>query len=211
MYWALQAFLFECKRSVQASAIIGLAASIARRLGLHKDELCKNLSPLQVEMRRRAWHLLRILDTKALESIGTESETFQPAHNTSLPMNLPDSAWELYQTGQKAMQSEYGFTELTYSIVQAELATILQSLLDPQHPPMMDVASYVEFHESRIQQEKARITRTYLRGLDVTDRMQSIVFMTTELFFSKAYLVVHQALLRLPTDTAQCSQKSRDK
>ena len=109
------------------------------------------------------------------------------------------------------MQSEYGFTELTYSIVQAELAIILQSLLDPQHPPMTDVASYVEFHESRIHQEKARITRTYLRGLDVTDRMQSIVFMTTELFFSKAYLVIHQALLRLPTDTAQLSQESRDK
>ena len=178
---------------------------------MHKDELCTNLSPLHVEMRRRAWHFLRILDTKALESLGTESETFQPAHNISLPMNLPDSAWELYHTGQKAMQSEHGFTELTYSIVQAELATILQSLLDPQQPPMMDAASYVEFHESRIQQEKARITRTYLRGLDVTDRMQSIVFMTTKLFFSKTYLIVHQALLRLPTDTAQLSQESRDK
>ena len=74
----------------------------------------------------------------------------------------------------------------------------------------MDVASYVEFHESRIQQEKARITRTYLRGLDVTDPIQSIVFMTTELLF-KAFLIVHQALLRLPTDTAQMFQECRDK
>ena len=167
-------------------------------------------------MRRRAWHYLRILGTKALESIGTESETFKPAHNTALLKNLPDSAWELYQTEQKAVLPEHGFTESKYSIVQSELASILQSLLDPQHPLLMDVTSYVDFHESRIhesrtQQEKARITQTYLRDLDVTDPIQSIVLMTTELFFSKTFLVVHQALLRLPTDTAQTSQDSRDK
>ena len=162
-------------------------------------------------MRRRAWHFLRILDTKALESIGTESETFQPAHNTCLPKNLPDSAWELYQTEQKAALPEHCFTELTYTIVQSELASILQSLLDPQHPLLMDGTTYVEFHESRIQQEKARITRTYLRGLDFTDPIQSIIFMTTELFFFKAFLIVNQALLRLPTDTTQMSQEPRDK
>ena len=162
-------------------------------------------------MRRRAWHCLRILDTKALESIGTESETFQRAHNTFLPTTLPDSAWELYQTEHKAMLPEHGFTELTYSIIQSELANILQSLLDPQHPLIMDVTSYVEFHESRLQQEKERISRTYLRDLDFTDPMQGIVFMTTELFFPKAFLIVHQALLRLAIDTAQMSQESRDK
>lgn len=109
------------------------------------------------------------------------------------------------------MLPEHGFTELTYSIVQSELANILQSLLDPHHPLLMDVTSYVEFHESRLQQEKERISRTYLRDLDFTDPMQGIVFMTTELFFSKAFLIVHQALLRLPIDTAQMSQESRDK
>ncbi len=162
-------------------------------------------------MRRRAWHFLRVLDTRALESIGAESETFQPAYNISLPQNLPDSAWELDLTGQEAVQPEHGFTELTYSIVQSELASILQSLLDPQHPLLMDVTSYVEFHGSRIQQEKERITRTYLRGLDFADPIQSIVFMTTELFFSKAFLIVYQALLKLPRDTTQMSQESKDK
>ena len=211
IYRALQAFLFECKKSTQASALIGPAASIARRIGLHKDKDCSNLSPWQVEMRRRAWHFLRILDTKALESVGTESETFQPAYNPSLPKNLPDSAWEIYQTWPKAVQAEHGFTELTYSIVQSELAIILQSLLDPQHSLLMDMTSHVEFHESHIQDEKDRITRTYLRGLDFTDPIQSLVFMTTELFFSKAFLIVHQALLRLPRDTAEMSQELRDK
>ena len=208
---ALQAFLFERKKSIQASALIGPAASIARRLELHKEKDCSNLSSWQVEMRRRTWHFLRILDTKALESIGTESETFQPAHNQSLPMNHPDSAWEIYQTWPKAVPAEHGFTELTYSIVQSELADILRSLLNPQHPLLMDMASYVEFHGSHIQQEKDRITRTYFRGLDFTDPIQSLVFMTTELFFSKAFLIVHQALLRLARDTAEISQELRDK
>ena len=67
------------------------------------------------------------------------------------------------------MLSEHGFSELTYSIIQSELVNILQRLLDPQQPLLMDISSFVEFHESRIQQEKGRITRTYSRGLDVTD------------------------------------------
>ena len=211
IYRALQAFLFECKKSIQASALIVPAASIAGRLGLHRDEDCPNLSPWQAEMRRRAWHFLRIPDFKAFESTGTESETFQPAHNQSLPMNLPDSAREIYQTWPKAVQVEHGFTEMAYSIVQSELAIILQSLVDPQHPLHMDMTSYVEFHESHVQEEKERITRTYLRGLDFTDPIQSLVFMTTELFFSKAFLIIHQALLRLPRDAAEMSQDLRDK
>ena len=211
IYRSSQAFLFECKKSIQASALIGPAASIARRLALHKDKDCSNLSLWQVEMRRRAWHFLRILDTRALESTGTESETFQPAYNQTLPKNLPDSAWKIYQTWPKAVQAEHGFTELTYSIVQSELAVILHTLLEPQHPLFMDMTSYVEFRESHIQHEKDRITRTYLRGLDLTDPIQSLVFMTTELFFSKAFLILHQALLRLPRDTAEMSQELRDK
>ena len=162
-------------------------------------------------MRRRARHFLRILDTKALESTGTESETFQPAYNSPVPKNLPDSVWEIYQTWPKAVPAEHGFSELTYSVVQSELAIILQSLLDPQHPLLMDLTSYVEFHGSHVQQEKDRITRTYLRGLDFTDPIQSLVFMTTELFFSKAFLIVHQALLRLPRDTTEMSEELRDK
>ena len=133
-----------------------------------------------------------------------ESETFQPAHSQCLPMNLPDSAWEIYQTWPKAVQAEHGFTEMTYSIVQSKLAIILQSLLDTQHPLLMDMTSYVEFHESHIQEEE-RITRTYLSGLDFTDPIQSLVFMTTKMFSSKAFLTVHQALLRLPRDTAEVS------
>ena len=35
--------------------------------------------------------------------------------------------------------------------------------------------------------------------------------MTTEWFFSKAFLIVHQALLRLSSDTAEMSQDLRDK
>ena len=139
-----------------------------------------------------------------------ESETFQRAHNASCRRNLPDSAWELYQTEQKAVLPEHGFTELTFSIIQSELASFLQSLLDPQCPLLMDLSSYVEFHESRLQQEKERVSRSCLRDLDFTDPLQSIVFMITELFFSKAFLIVHQALLMLPIDTAQMSQEIRD-
>ena len=109
------------------------------------------------------------------------------------------------------MQAEHSFTEMTYSIVQCELAIILQSLLDTQHPLLMDMTSYVEFHESYIQEEKERISRTYLSGLDFTDPIQSLVFMTTKMFSSKAFLTVHQALLRLPRDTAEVSQEIGDK
>ena len=64
---------------------------------------------------------------------------------------------------------------MIYSIVQSELAIILQSLLGPQHPLHMEMTSYAEFHESHVQEEKERITRTYVTGLDFTDPIQSLV------------------------------------
>ena len=74
----------------------------------------------------------------------------------------------------------------------------------------MDMTSNVEFHLSHIQEEKERITRTYLRVLDSTDSLQCLIFMTTEWFF-KAFFISHRALLRLPRDTAEMSQELRGK
>lgn len=162
-------------------------------------------------MRRRTWQLLRRLDVRALESQGAEPETFLLKSDTALPQNSPDWAWDPCEYSPKAPKAEEGFTEMTYSHVQSELASILQSILDDAHPLPKDVQSYVDFHGPRLQFEKDRIDSTYLKNLNLTDPIQRFTRQMTELTFCKLFLVVHQPLLKLPYKKCEVSQDLKDR
>lgn len=162
-------------------------------------------------MRRRTWQLLRRLDVRALESQGAEPETFLLKCDAVLPQNSPDSAWDACEYSPKAPRPEEGFTEMTYSHVQSELASIQQSILDNTHPLPNVVQAYVDFHGPRLQFEKDRIDSTYLKNLDFTDPIQRFTREMTELTFCKLFLVVHQPLLKLPYKKGEVTQDLKDR
>lgn len=162
-------------------------------------------------MRRRTWQLLRRLDVKALESQGAEPETFLFKSDTTLPQNSPDSAWDPCEYSPKAPKPEEGFTEMTYSLVQSELAFIQQSLSNDAHSLPNDVQSYVDFHGPRLQSEKDRIDSTYLKNLDLTDPIQRFTREITDFTFFKLFLVVHQPSLKLPYKKGEVSQDLKEK
>lgn len=162
-------------------------------------------------MRRRTWQLLRRLDVKAVESQGAEPETFLLRSDTALPQNSPDLAWDPCEYSPKAPKPEEGFTEMTYSHVQSELASTLQSILDDAHPLPNDVQSYVDFHGSRLQFEKDRIDSTYMKNLDLTDPIERFTREITDLAFFKLFLVVYQPLLKLPYKKGEILQDLKEK
>lgn len=110
-------------------------------------------------MRKRTWQLLRRLDVKVLESQGAEAETFLLKSDSVLPQNSPDSAWDPCEYSPKVPKPEVGFTELTHSNVQSELASILQSTLEGPHPLPNDIHSYVSFHGPRLPRMIGSIAR----------------------------------------------------
>ncbi|KAL9064793.1 MAG: hypothetical protein Q9161_008648 [Pseudevernia consocians] len=100
---------------------------------------------------------------------------------------------------------------MTYSHVQSELASVLQSILDDVHPLPNDVQDYVNSQGPRLQSENDRIDYTYLKNLDFTNPIQRFTREITELTFCKLFLVVNQPLLKLPHKKGEISKDLKDR
>lgn len=66
----------------------GIAVRLAVGLGLHKDYQEGHISPLQVEIRRRVWWTLCVLDVGAVISYGRPLNWPRAGVETALPRNL---------------------------------------------------------------------------------------------------------------------------
>jgi len=69
----------------------GLVIRMAQALGLHRDGAnFQKLTPYEIEMRRRVWLSLCMLDVRASEDQGMEYTIALGSFDTKLPLNIND-------------------------------------------------------------------------------------------------------------------------
>ena len=161
----------------------GLAIRIAQSLGLHRDGERLGLSPFQSEIRRRLWWHLLSRDGRAGEDYGLQNIN-------SLPTNVDDA--DLHPEMQWLPAAKEGWTAMTFSLINIDLAKSMQTLADvaasssPSSPPSEDVrAQVITKTELRVEKWLAhcnpviphhRMTllcsRFLLRKLDFVTRLQ---------------------------------------
>ena len=92
----LQAFVFFLVfvRHMDDSRLVwalgGLAIHIAQALGIHRDGTHFGLTPFDIEMRRRLWWHISILDNRSSEDHGTDPTFTEQFYDTKLPLNVND-------------------------------------------------------------------------------------------------------------------------
>ena len=169
----------------------GLAIRIAQSLGLHRDGERLGLSPFQSEIRRRLWWHLLSRDSRAGEDYGLQNiNSLLLMSDVSLPANVDDT--DLYPEMQWLPAAKEGWTAMTFSLINIDLAKSMQILADvaasssPSSPPSEDVrAQVIKKTELRIEERLAhcnpvipyhRMTllcsRFLLRKLDFVTRLQ---------------------------------------
>jgi hypothetical protein len=72
--------------------LIGIAIGIAFKIGLHRDGTNLRLPPFQIEMRRRLWWQIYILDTSIAEECGESPRILKSWFDTKLPLNVNDAS-----------------------------------------------------------------------------------------------------------------------
>ncbi|KAL2840542.1 fungal-specific transcription factor domain-containing protein [Aspergillus pseudoustus] len=97
---------------------IGLAAGMALNMGLNRDGEAAGLPPFEVEMRRRLWWQLCILDIRVAEDRHSEPCILESSFNTRLPSNVSDV--NLHPEMSRVPIAENGRTEMLYSLVRFE-------------------------------------------------------------------------------------------
>ncbi|KAI0135305.1 fungal-specific transcription factor domain-containing protein [Daldinia grandis] len=100
--------------------LTGIGVRLAQRMGLHRDGAQFNLSPFEVEERRRLWWNLAGFDRRIGELCGSIITAISNGGNCKLPLNIDDANLHLHA---KDPPSPYtGATEMMFSLTRLEFA-----------------------------------------------------------------------------------------
>jgi len=130
---------------------------MAQALGLHTQEGPSSRTPFEIEMRRRLWHQLGVLDINASVDRGTDPMLAGKIKGVSVPANVNDS--EISPDMETPVISREGFTDMSFC------------LMGYDGEPMIKKLVYVQGGETegeRLEIEQTwhkRMESTYLRNL----------------------------------------------
>ena len=128
---ALTIFLFLVRRHDSPRFVwmmTGLVIRMAQALGLHRDGAhFEHLTSYEVEIRRRVWWALCMLDVRASEDQGTDLLITSGSFDTKLPLNINDADIE---PGSKAVPTEReGLTDMSLSLVCFEICDVTRQMM----------------------------------------------------------------------------------
>ncbi|OTB04124.1 hypothetical protein M426DRAFT_22994 [Hypoxylon sp. CI-4A] len=198
----LQAFviLLTCLPRTEAYSIgllTSLAVRIARSMGLHRDGSLFNLPPFEIEMRRRLWWHLCLLDWRTAEDVGLEATTLPSTFDTMMPLNINDTDMNVMSTN---IQGLHGYTEMVFRLATYESWSVAASwnsrcTFCPCQRPMG-----IKEKEAELDQLLIRLEHKYLRFCrPIHTSMSRVILLVIPLLVSKLRLVASYPIYR---DTA---------
>lgn len=100
--------------------LVGIAVRIAQRMGLNIDGTTYGLPPFQVEMRRRVWWQIMLLDIRVSELSGAGHSVLGHSWETKLPLNVNDS--DLFPDMRDPPLEHPGATEMIFVLQRCEVS-----------------------------------------------------------------------------------------
>lgn len=171
--------------------LTGLAIRLATKLGLHRDGSAFNLPPFEVELRRRLWWQICILDVRTAEDNGSDPCIFQQSFNTNFPLNVDDSN---LNSGMSATPTEaVGRTDMLFSLQRFEISYAIRKLVFSDKFTrdngyvVMSTAQKIAFIEDLHEKMQAK----YLHHCDMKIPLDFVTATAERLIVAKLKLVVH--------------------
>lgn len=177
-------------RSRSIWAFIGLAVRLARGIGLHRDG---SQQPFDLEMRRRVWWTLIVLDTRASEDRGTETMITDGSFDTKMPANINDE--DMMINSKSLPVDRIGITSMTFACITMTVSGI--GLRMNFVPTRLDAPVLTtEQKEQMIKGFTDKIDSTYLAGSDPNDPRLWWYCRISRLLSLKLWLVTQYPLQR---------------
>ncbi|KAJ6032127.1 C6 transcription factor [Penicillium herquei] len=158
---------------------------VAQGQGVHRDGQFSGLTPFNIEMRRRLWWHICILDMLCSEDQGTDTQIRPEMFDTKIPSNIDidDLSPEMIMPPHPRP----GFTDITLCIIQCEMMINLYwagvSLnLETTPSPALE-------QEKLLSSLATRIEEQYLKGFDLNIPVQWLTAVIARLSLSKARVV----------------------
>ncbi|KAJ5219976.1 hypothetical protein N7468_009180 [Penicillium chermesinum] len=106
----------------------GIAIRMAIALGLHRDgSHFPHLTPYEIEIRRRAWYTLIVIDVRASEDQGSDFGIAVGSFDTKLPLNINDA--DFGPDTKEPIQDVDGLTEMSLPRVTLQTSLISKQMV----------------------------------------------------------------------------------
>ncbi|ROW14760.1 hypothetical protein VPNG_03839 [Cytospora leucostoma] len=192
--------------------LTGLAIRIGQSMGIHRDGTSfPGLTPLEIEMRRRLFWALAILDLRSAEDQGTDLTIVDRNFDTEFPLNINDA--DISEDTTELPQPRQGITEMTFSLSRYEtcsLARRLHTMSSASAP--RDATNTLEEREDMVKQVFERVENQYFR---VSDASRDPVLWTAaniaRVIVAKMTLVIYQPMLFPGPNGEMLSSDIRDR
>jgi hypothetical protein len=129
-----------------------VALRTAMRMGYHRDPAnFKGMSPFQGEMRRRAWHVINMMDTLVSFAIGLPAQVRRIESDVRLPRNVFDA--DIYPSmtelpkerlGTEVTPASYYKAKARVCAVFAEAAELSQKITPPRYTTIVALEKRLE-------------------------------------------------------------------
>ncbi|KAM3550846.1 hypothetical protein MY1884_008037 [Beauveria asiatica] len=206
---AIVIFLFLARRHDSPRFVwmmAGIAIRMAQAIGLHRDgSHFPNLTPYEVEIRRRVWWALCMIDARASGDQGTDLTISEDGFDTRLPLNINDD--DLSVDTAVVPEARQGITDITITLVSCGLVDVERKMIARQKEgPASPETSSAIFDELF-----ARLDHSYLRHSNPNGDITYWVGVTiARLVAAKMTLVLYlPTIVSAPQEVA--SNQQRDK
>lgn len=175
----------------------GLAIRMAQSIGLHRDGTnFQNLKPYDIEMRRRVWWAVCMLDIRASENQGTDMTIANDSFDTKLPLNINDT--DIEPDSEQPLTEREGMTDIFFARISYEMCDLMRQMttlfvkdgppdLEKQNHMLNELYQIVERNKSKYWTESTSIgfAITSICTRLVIAKMKLLIYHPT-LFFSQS-------------------------
>ncbi|RMZ73014.1 C6 transcription factor [Pyrenophora seminiperda CCB06] len=212
---AFVVFMVLLRRNDDARKIwtlTGLVVRIAQTLGMHRDGSHFGLPPFEIEMRRRLWWQVCILDARSSEDHGCDPTIVEAQFDTKMPLNVNDS--DLHPDMTDFPQEREGFTDMTFCLLRFEITNIFRRIVYIPPGPNKCTEYFadlsIEQKEKWIAECHQAMENKYLKNCDMSIPICWVTATISRLIMSKMWLIVYHPHQRKDGGTT-LPQETKDK
>ncbi|KAF2650605.1 hypothetical protein K491DRAFT_697119 [Lophiostoma macrostomum CBS 122681] len=193
-----------------AWSLTSLVFHIAQSMGLHRDGTAFGLKPLEIELRRRLWYHICLLDSQASEYHGYEPIVHEFGFDTRLPLHINDADLTPEMTNPPPERDEA--CEMTFTLIRCESNRIIRKFSQVAPSPGIPGRSVdrgaIEDKEALIEELKIKLQH-YSGYCDDSIPFQMLSSAVARLIMARSWLVVHFPLVQ--TNLTTVDTELRDK
>ncbi|KAL8752908.1 MAG: hypothetical protein Q9184_005586 [Pyrenodesmia sp. 2 TL-2023] len=195
---ALVILLVASRHSIDPRSLwihCGTAVRLGQRIGLHRDGSSLGLPPFEVEMRRRLWWQIVVLDSRVAELSGAGTSIVTALFDTRLPSNVNDS--NLNPEMGELPPSHIGTSDMTFCLARYEIIDFLKKsntnffFFDGAWAKPDGVSATLAEKDQAIDELDRRLEKKYLRHCDPQITLHFLTKMYARTAVYRMRLVAH--------------------